>query len=97
MVPRASRSGVPTHARAKWSPDRLRADIAAAGFTQEQVARAIGVPLRSFATYLRRGGVRPPAERVDAIAAVLNLPSSRWFDRQIRRAREFEPGSSADD
>lgn len=52
--------------------EQIKAAREASGKTQEEVAKAAGVPLSTYRTY-ERGTAEPPAKRADAIRDALGI------------------------
>lgn len=83
-MPRPRKPTTAVRVTATLNPAKLRAAIESSGMSQETLARAAGLPLRTVQTYVRRvGGVKSPgADKLVALARILGSRVEDWFDIQ---------------
>lgn len=75
--------------RARWNPEKLRAQIVTRGLTQEQLARAADLPVSTVRSYLRSGknAAVPSGANLVILAEILNADPIGWFDVEIQEYR----------
>lgn len=72
------------------TPERLRAARAAAGLTQEQVGRALGVSAQTIANW-EHGRTSPSTADVARLAALYRVSCDWLLTGKPRLAHRFEP------
>lgn len=86
-MPRPRKRPPTVRVSATWNPAKFRESVESSGMSQESVARAAGLPLRTVQVYLRHeGGVASPGgDKVIALARVLGVRVEDWFDVTVEK------------